>query len=81
MSPFTASTEMRTVLPRLARSLRCSIICSMNGCCSGIIFSKLVDGRICVACQNRKMLTSTHRAMTTGRLLKIRRSSSVALSW
>jgi len=80
MSPLTASTEMRTVLPRLAKSLRCSIICSMNGCCNGIIFSKLVEGRICVACQNRKRLTNTQRMMTAGRLLKIRRSSSVALS-
>ncbi len=26
MSPSLASTEMRTVLPRFARSLRCSII-------------------------------------------------------
>jgi hypothetical protein len=80
MSPFLASTEMRTVLPRLARSLRCSIIFSMNGCLSGIIFSKLVDGRICVACQNRKMLTSRQITITAGRLLKIRRSRRVALS-
>ncbi len=49
MSPFTASTEMRTVLPRLARSLRCSSIFWMNGCSSGIIFSKLVDDRTWVA--------------------------------
>ncbi|MCY1454739.1 hypothetical protein D9M71_718280 [compost metagenome] len=80
ISPSVASTEMRTVLPRLARSLRCSSIFSMKGCSSGIIFSKLVDGRICVACQNRNTLTSRQMRITTGRLLKIRRSRKVALS-
>ncbi|MNR26544.1 hypothetical protein D3C85_1437650 [compost metagenome] len=49
MSPSFASTDIRTVLPRLARSLRCSIIFWMKGCSSGIIFSKLVEGRINVA--------------------------------
>jgi len=80
MSPSVASTEIRTVLPRFARSLRCSIIFSMKGCCSGIIFSKLVDGRISVACQNRKMLTTRQIRITAGRLLKIRRSRTVAFS-
>lgn len=69
---FIVFIEMCMVLLRLVRLLWCLSIFWMNGCFSGIIFLKLVDGCIWVVWQNRKMLISRQRKIIIGWLLKIR---------